>query len=170
MNSIMFNKKMMFENFVPGKTNELAYSVSVEVSKLSDEALYLVYILGTVGSGKTHLMMSIAEDLQKNNPNLNLKYVRANEFVDELIEAIVNRKTVDFRKEYKELDLLLFDNLEFLKGKESSQEELYYICDFLKLHNKKIIFASSKPINEIIANEGLLSFINNANEVLFKER
>ena len=132
--------------------------------------LNFLYILGPIGSGKTHLMMSIAEDLRKNNPDLNLKYVRANEFVDELIEAIKNRKTADFRNEYKKLDILLFDNLEFLKEKESSQEELYYICDFLKLQNKKIIFASSKPINEIIANEGLLTFINNANEVLLKER
>ena len=158
MNRYLFND-ITFENFIVGNSNKLAYSISVEVSKLSDDILYPVYICGPSGCGKTHLLMAIANEINKSNPDFNIKYVTAEQFVNELINAINNNETQKFRKEYIEADLLLFEDFQFLKLKETSQEEAFFAFEALRNLNRPIVVTGNIQLSEGMFDERIKNLI-----------
>ena len=143
------NPNYTFESFVVGSNNRFAHSASLAVAESPGEAYNPLFLYGGVGLGKTHLMHSIAHYIQTNNPSLKVLYVTSETFTNELIEAIGNKSTMKFRKKYREIDVLLIDDVQFIIGKESTQEEFFNTFNELHLANKQIIISSDRPPKEM---------------------
>ena len=143
------NPNYTFESFVVGSNNRFAHSASLAVAESPGEAYNPLFLYGGVGLGKTHLMHSIAHYIQLNNPSLKVLYVTSETFTNELIEAIGNKSTMKFRKKYREIDVLLIDDVQFIIGKESTQEEFFNTFNELHLANKQIIISSDRPPKEM---------------------
>lgn len=137
-----FDPQYTFENFVVGKSNELAQSASLAVAKHPAELNNPLFLYGPSGLGKTHLLFAIVNEIRKNNPNYNILYVTGEEFTNELIESLSMKKPVAFREKYRNLDVLLVDDIQFLAGKMSVQEEFFHTFNTLFQMNKQIILAS----------------------------
>ncbi len=147
-----FNPEYTFENFVVGKSNQLAQSASLAVAQHPAELNNPLFLYGPSGLGKTHLMFSIMNEIRKNHPNYNILYVTGEEFTNELIDSLSLKKPVVFREKYRNLDVLLVDDIQFIAGKMSVQEEFFHTFDTLFKMNKQIILASDcapKDINNL---------------------
>lgn len=142
MGKELLNKKMTFENFVVGESNRLAHAIAVAVSENADDILASVYIYGPSGCGKTHLLMAIANEITKNNQSLKVKYVSAEKFGTDYINAVRENKTKAFRKEYRNPDILLFDDIQWLMGKEATQDEFLHTFEALYNANKLVVITS----------------------------
>lgn len=145
------NPKYTFDTFVVGNNNNFAHAACLAVAESPAEVYNPLFIYGGVGLGKTHLMQSIAHFVQENSPSLKVKYVTSEEFTNELIESLKNQKLTnsEFREKYRNVDVLLIDDIQFIIGKVSTQEEFFHTFNTLYGSNKQIIISSDKPPKEM---------------------
>ena len=144
-NSKLFNPKFNFENFVVGGNNRFAYAASLAVAESPAEAYNPLFLYGGSGLGKTHLMQAIGIQVIKNDPTSNVLYISSETFTNELIEAINTQNTNQFKEKYRNIDILLIDDIRFLEGKEATQEEFFHTFNTLYENNKQIVISSDRP-------------------------
>ena len=118
--SMDFNPQFTFDNFVVGPSNRFAHSAAIAVSKTPGQVYNPLFIYGPPGVGKTHLLYAIANGIRKQNPSANIVYIKGDQFTNELIAAIQSGKNIEFRSKYREADLFLVDDIQFIAGKEST--------------------------------------------------
>ena len=142
--------KYLFENFVSGKSNELAFAASVAVAKSPGTTNYNpLFLYGGVGLGKTHLMNSIGNYIFNSNPKLKVLYTSTENLMNEFITSIRESKTSEFRDKYRNVDVLLVDDIQFLSGKNETQEEFFHTFNALYSADKQIVISSDKPPIEL---------------------
>ena len=141
----LFNPRFNFENFVVGNSNKYAHAVSVAVAEAPGDIYNPLFIYGGSGLGKTHLMQAIGVHIIRNNPTAKVLYVSTEMFTNELITAINDNKTRSFRNKYRKLDVLLIYDIQFLEGKEATQEEFFHTFESLYQNNKQIVITSDCP-------------------------
>lgn len=146
-----FNQKFTFENFVVGKSNQFVYSAAKSVAENPGARFNPLFIYGGVGLGKTHLLHSIGNYIFKNNPKLKILYVTCEKFTNDYLECLHNKnKDISkFREKYRNLDVLMVDDIQFISNKESTQLEFFNTFNDLHQNNKHIIISSDRPPNEI---------------------
>ena len=145
----LFNPRFNFENFVVGNSNKYAHAVSVAVAESPGDIYNPLFIYGGSGLGKTHLMQSIGVQVIRNNPQAKVLYVSSEMFTNEFITAIKDGKSRAFRNKYRRLDVLLIDDIQFLEGKEQTQEEFFHTFEALYNNNKQIVITSDCPPVEL---------------------
>ncbi len=146
---IGLNPKYTFDSFVVGPSNRFANAASLAVSDSPAKAYNPLFIYGGVGLGKTHLMHAVGQRVAGKFPKAKILYISSEEFTNQLIGAIQNRTTTEFRKKYRFVDLLLIDDIHFIAGKESTQEEFFHTFNALYDAHKQIVVSSDKPPKEI---------------------
>lgn len=144
-----FNPQFTFDNFVVGPSNRFAYNAALAVTDKPASAYNPLFIYGPSGLGKTHLLYAIANRIQKNYPEFNIVYISSEQFTNELIIALRERKNVEFRKKYRNADLLLMDDIQFIGGKASTEEEFFHTFNELFEGRKQIVLTSDRPPSEI---------------------
>ncbi len=154
---ININPRFSFDNFVIGPSNRFAYAAAMAVAESPAKAYNPLFIYGHVGLGKTHLMQAITQQIRKTNPSLSICYISSEKFTNELIDAIRHRSTPQFRQKYRSIDILLIDDIHFIAGKESTQEEFFHTFNALHNNRKQIIISSDRPPKEISNLEERLS-------------
>ncbi|MER3570368.1 MAG: chromosomal replication initiator protein DnaA [Patescibacteria group bacterium] len=139
------NPRYRFDNFVVGKSNEIAFTACQAVVKNPGSLHNPLFIYGPVGVGKTHLLQATGNEILKHYKNLKVKYLTTEQFTNEFINAIKNQTTEEFRFKFRDIDVLILDDVHFLSGKISTQEELFHTFNFLYNLSKQIIFSSDRP-------------------------
>ncbi|WP_395150319.1 chromosomal replication initiator protein DnaA [uncultured Allofournierella sp.] len=138
-----------FENFIKGPSNQFAYAAAQAVASNPSGAYNPLFIYGQSGLGKTHLLNAIQVEIKKNHPDFNIVYVDCEKFTNEIITAIREGSTELFRQKYRAADVLLVDDIQFIAGKESTQEEFFHTFNTLHNAGKQIVLASDRPAKEI---------------------
>ena len=147
------NPKYTFDTFVVGNNNKLAHAASVAVAEAPAESYNQLFLYGGVGLGKTHLMHSIAHYILDKNKDAKVLYVTSEKFTNELIDSIKHDKNQQFRDKYRSIDVLLIDDIQFIIGKESTQEEFFHTFNTLHEAKKQIIISSDKPPKDMVTLE-----------------
>jgi chromosomal replication initiator protein len=143
------NSKYTFDTFVVGSSNQFAHAAALAVVDMPSKTYNPLYIYGGVGLGKTHLMHAIGHAIKSRNKNIRLTYISSEKFMNELINAIRYDKTITFREKYRNIDVLLMDDIQFLAGKERTQEEFFHTFNALYDAQKQIVITSDCPPREI---------------------
>jgi chromosomal replication initiator protein len=150
-NPITNNQKYTFDNFVVGTSNRLAHAASIAVAENPAHSYNPLFLYGGVGLGKTHLLHAIGNSCAENG--LNVLYVSSEEFTNDLINAIRTHKTQAFREKYRRTDVLLIDDIQFIAGKESTQEEFFHTFNTLHGQDKQLVISSDRPPKAMITLE-----------------
>ena len=145
----MNDEEYTFDNFIVGSSNQHAHASCVAVAKHPATMYNPLFIYGNTGLGKTHLLNAIKNEILKNNPSFRILYVSSEEFINDVIENIQNRTMSDIRNKYRTLDVLLVDDIQFIAGKNSTQEEFFHTFETLYHAKKQIILASDRPPKDI---------------------
>jgi chromosomal replication initiator protein len=148
-NKIHLNARYTFDEFIVGNCNRLAHAGAAAVAERPAQAYNPLFIYGGSGLGKTHLIQAIGHQVRRNHPATVIVYVSTESFVNELIHAIQKSKTLEFKKKYRNVDILLIDDIQFLAGKEAMQEEFFHTFNALHDANKQIVCTSDRPPKEI---------------------
>ncbi len=151
-----FNPQFSFDNFVVGPSNRFAYSAALAVSKNPGQVYNPLFLYGPPGIGKTHLLYAIANSIRKQKPDANIVYIKGDEFTNELIAAIQSGKNIEFRNKYREADLFLIDDVQFIAGKESTQEEFFHTFNKLYEEHKQIVMTSDRKPSDMMTLEDRL--------------
>lgn len=138
-----------FENFIVGPENEMAHGASLAVAKEPGHYYNPLFIHGPTGLGKTHLMHAIAHSVYAANPQARIAYISSETFTNDFIQALQAGSVASFRRRYRELDLLLIDDIHFLAGKESTQDEFFHTFNELHNNHKQVVLTSDRPASEI---------------------
>ncbi|MDP2685206.1 MAG: chromosomal replication initiator protein DnaA [bacterium] len=155
-NGFGLNSRYTFENYVVGKGNELAHAACLAVAERPGEVYNPLFIYGGAGLGKTHLLQAVAHDVLKNNKGKKIIYVTCEKFTNEFIKSISKGNTEDFKNSFRSADILLIDDIQFLAGKEGTQEEFFHTFNALHQQNKQIVISSDRPPKAIPALENRL--------------
>lgn len=146
---IGLNPRYLFQQFIVGKNNELAHAAAMAVAAKPGQVYNPLFLYGGVGMGKTHLLQAIGHHLLANQPNLKIRYVTCERFTNEFIQAVRSGHGNDFKDAYRNVDVLLIDDIQFLTGKEGTQEEFFHTFNTLHQNNKQIVIASDRPPKDI---------------------
>ena len=155
-NSMDFNPQFSFENFVVGPSNRLAHGAAIAVSNNPGQVYNPLFLYGPPGVGKTHLLYAIANGIRNKNPNANIVYIKGDEFTNELITAIRDGKNIEFRSKYRQADLFLIDDIQFIAGKETTQEEFFHTFNKLYEEHKQIVMTSDRKPSDMLTLEDRL--------------
>ena len=142
--SMDFNPQFTFENFVVGPSNRFAHSAASAVSGMPGSIYNPLFLYGPPGVGKTHLLYAIANNIRKADPDANVVYIKGDQFTNELIAAIREGKNIEFRSKYREADLFLVDDIQFIAGKDATQEEFFHTFNKLYEEHKQIVLTSDR--------------------------
>ena len=151
-----FNPQFNFENFVVGPSNRFAHSAAIAVSNHPGDVYNPLFIYGPPGVGKTHLLYAIANGIRKNKPEAKIVYIKGDQFTNELIAAIQSGKNIEFRNKYREADLFLIDDIQFIAGKETTQEEFFHTFNKLYEEHKQIVMTSDRKPSDMLTLEDRL--------------
>jgi chromosomal replication initiator protein len=143
------NPRYLFDSFVIGPFNELAYAAAQAVLKKPGIMYNPLFIYGSTGYGKTHLIQALGNGLKKNNPGKKVQYVSSEKFSTDYVTSLGNNRVNEFKEKYRRYDILIMDDIQFLVGKDKTQEELFHLYNSLYENNKQIIFSSDKHPNYI---------------------
>ena len=150
------NPKYTFEKFVIGENNRFAHAACVAVSEAPSERYNPLFIYGESGLGKTHLLYAIAHTIHKNHPEYKVVYIKGDTFTNELIQAIREGRNAEFREKYRGADVFLMDDVQFIAGRDSTQEEMFHTFNTLYELKKQIVFTSDRPPKEMLRLEDRL--------------
>jgi len=150
---LSYNSEYTFDNFIVGDSNKFAHAAALAVANNPASTYNPLLFYGPSGLGKTHLMQAIINKLFERSPDLNAIYVNGEDFTNQLIEAISRQKNVEFREKYRKADVLLIDDIQFIAGKESTQEEFFHTFNALYRDHKQIILTSDRPPKEMVVLE-----------------
>lgn len=151
------NPKYTFENFIIGKGNELAQAAARAIVQKPGETYNPLFIYGNVGLGKTHLMQAIGNEIIKRNPGKKILYVPCERFINDFVQALSHNQTESFKERYRKIDVLLVDDIQFLSGKEQTQEAFFHTFNELHQLNKQIVLSSDRPPTSIATLEDRLT-------------
>lgn len=148
-NNIDEDYEFTFETFIVGSSNEFAHAASISVASNPGKSYNPLFIYGNSGLGKTHLLYAIKNEILRNDPNKIIVYIKGDDFTNEMIEAIRLNTTSEFRQKYRKSDVLLVDDIQFIGGKESTQEEFFHTFNTLYEANRQIVLTSDRPPRDI---------------------
>lgn len=143
------NERYTFDNFIVGSGNELAHAACQAIAQQPGQKYNPLFLYGGVGIGKTHLLQAVGNEVIKNNPAAHVVYVSTEQFVQEFIDAVRYKKNTDFASYYRNADVLIIDDMQFIAGKDKTQEEFFHTFNALHQANKQIIISSDKPPKDI---------------------
>lgn len=143
-------QKLTFDNFVVGNENKFAHAAAYAVANNPGNAYNPLFIYGRSGLGKTHLMCAIANQIRAGNPDAKILYIKSEEFVNEMVEALQKGKMVEFRSKYRYVDAFLVDDVQFISNKESIQEEFFHTFETLHEAKKQIVLTSDRPPKDML--------------------
>ena len=146
---IEFNPQFTFDNFVVGSSNRFAHAAAVSVANNPAETYNPLFIYGPSGLGKTHLLYAIASVVHKNHPSYNIVYIKGDQFTNELIAALQEGRNNEFRYKYRNADLFLVDDIQFIAGKKQTQEEFFHTFNTLYESGRQIVLTSDRPPREM---------------------
>ena len=147
--SLLESGEFTFDTFVVGDSNKLAYAAARAVADAPAEHYNPLFIYGDSGLGKTHLIYAIAHEIRTKTPNAKIVYIKGDDFTNELVEAIRTGKNVEFRSKYRDADLLLMDDVQFIAGRKQTQEEFFHTFNTLYESGRQIVLTSDRPPKEI---------------------
>lgn len=153
---VEFNPQFTFDKFVVGSSNRFAHAAAIAVANAPAETYNPLFIYGPSGLGKTHLLYAIASEVHKKHPSYNIVYIKGDQFTNELIDAVRSGKNFEFRDKYRNADLFLMDDIQFIAGKDATQEEFFHTFNSLYENKRQIVLTSDRVPGDMVRLEDRL--------------